>query len=450
MAADDYYGNPDYRQIVSPGAAFSHGFEHVLTQQAALRRQAILDQIAQQREARLAEAEALDNEIRHAQLKEKMDEAHDREGSRWIDHYTKTHTRGDIPSADQLRRATELGVADIFEEDPSKAVAPPPSQTMPLPGAVTPGGPPPPGMEGPPPAAIRFAPNPGDTISPPPGVGRPPTPGDLRTPPPGMMRPPTPGDIVTPPGLTPPPPPPSATIGPSPSERGLKGPLAYPGSAKEQEQADIQQRAQALLKTMPEGQEKEALKFWLATDKIAPAAYFGTKQKQPELGTFGDYLWSISDGHPETLTVAQKEAARKRWGEEGRSPATSINLYAIGDDGKPVLAGTIPHGSRVLPQRRITAADLNKLDPAQLVAFKDIVKKKTAELSGILPTWLGGGIDDETQQRIFEEAYIEAQGIKPQRKPGAAAAPGAGAPPAAPETPPNPLQAILDKLNKRQ
>jgi hypothetical protein len=457
----------DYRQLVSPGDAFSQGFEHVLTQQAALRRQAILDDIAAKREARLEEADRLDNQIRHAQLQEKVDEQKGRESNRWVDHYMKTHVKGDIPSADQLKRATELGVEDIFQEDLSKSVAPPPSQSMTLPGAVTPGGPPPPGDGTASPVGMRFAPNPGDSLTPPPGSLRPPTPGDLRDVPPGVGRPPTPGDLVTPPGLTPPVVPPQSVIGPSRSEPRLAGPQAYPGSAKEQEQEQTQMQAKALLASMAEGPEKEALKFWINTGKIPPAGYIVPKKLNLTPEPSYEVVDAKGNALPGVVSIADGKAYLN--GEPAPpgthvkriyAPQNPINLYNIDANGQPVSAGRVPAGSRVLPQRRISAADLGKLDPAQLVAFKDIVKKKTAELSGILPTWLGGGIDDETQQHIFEEAYMEAQGIKPGRTP--AAAPGAPPPAiAAPAAPPAPrapgaaapvdpaVQAILDKLRHR-
>jgi hypothetical protein len=344
----------DFREIVSPGDAFSQGFEGLLFHQQQQRRQEMLDTVAAQREARLEEADRLDNEIRRQQLQEKVQEIKDREGDKWLTHYEKTAVPGDIPSVEQLQRAKELGVSDIFREDKSKAVAPPPSQTIELPGAV---------------------PIPGSTEAPT-----------------------------------------AVRLAPSPSEAGLKGPQSYPGSAKQQEMVDQREHAKALLDALPEGPEKEGIKFWLATGKEPPAGLLtGGRTKQPELGTFGDYLYTMSNGHPENLTAKQKEDARKKWGEEGRAPQSPINLFTLGADGKPVPAGSVPHGSRMI-HPPVSASALSKLTPEQMVVFKDVLKRKEAEAESFFNKYFGEGLDDERRAQIEQEAMAEA--LKVQKTPG--------------------------------
>lgn len=98
---------------MSPGGAFSQGFQETMAKRAAEERQATLDQILLHREKRANEAATAAEEDRKAGLKLRQDEANakadDRERSIAIQERADM-LPGDIPSAEQVARFKQLRV----------------------------------------------------------------------------------------------------------------------------------------------------------------------------------------------------------------------------------------------------------------------------------------------------------------------------------------------------
>lgn len=169
----------------------------------------------------------------------------------------------------------------------------------------------------------------------------------------------------------------------------LKMAPTYAGSKKDQEDAAKKQRVQALMDSLPEGSpERKAAEFYLATGVQLPAGGFDPKgQKSPELGTFGDQLIRISGGHPETLTSAQVEAARKKWGDEGRTtprePSPQPQIF-VGADGKTHAIQFSGGQAREIPMpdglHKGTAGGARPL-PYQ--AASNVAAMNTAEVEGV-------------------------------------------------------------------
>jgi len=107
--------------IVNPGLAFSQGFEDYLLQRDALARQKRLDDLAFRREDRMARADELDMQVRQDEIRRKQ-------ADDFVKNYKATHIKGDIPDAETVKRAKDLGVEYIFNQDPEKVTLP--SQQM--------------------------------------------------------------------------------------------------------------------------------------------------------------------------------------------------------------------------------------------------------------------------------------------------------------------------------
>lgn len=97
----------------SVGAAFSQGFDNYLLEQEKQRRQAMLDQIAQDREARLAEADKQDREIRRQQIEMQAQNMQAAQEDKKLAAHMKKRADlmpGDVPSPELIKEAKDLGV----------------------------------------------------------------------------------------------------------------------------------------------------------------------------------------------------------------------------------------------------------------------------------------------------------------------------------------------------
>src|SRR6266478_6260793 len=109
-------------QYTSQVAAFSNTFEEAMANQAATKRQAMMDKLAAKREDRLAQAE-LDSmqEKRDALAEHKADreeKAHERKISDF-EKRTQMMKPGDIPDKEMLDQANELKLAGQFFPKPA-------------------------------------------------------------------------------------------------------------------------------------------------------------------------------------------------------------------------------------------------------------------------------------------------------------------------------------------
>lgn len=107
---------------IAPGDAASSRFADVMLQQDQMRRQAMLDQIAQQREQRLADYQKSEMEQGAESLRLRREEAEQRNRDRRIGDFEKTvgnMTMGDIPDAVTLKEADSLGMGHLFPPDPT-------------------------------------------------------------------------------------------------------------------------------------------------------------------------------------------------------------------------------------------------------------------------------------------------------------------------------------------
>lgn len=276
--------------VTDPGYAASSVLEDFLTKREAEKRQSMLDAITMRKEARLEQHDAADLEIKREQLQALRDNRTQTQGDKAAkvaqDVSDKELTGtikevdrlspGDIPDKTLQDRARRVGLPMAMKQVPPEIV-PAGSNTPILPSG--------------------------------------PTPVDL-----GMATVPEPPPQL--PGAQPP--------------LALKMAPTYAGSPQQREAIAKRDRIQTLIDSLPEGSAKKEAEFQQAGITL-PAGALDKATKSPELGTFGDYLSRVSGGHPEALTPAQIEVARKKWGDEGRitprEPSPQPQIF-VGPDGK--------------------------------------------------------------------------------------------------------------------
>lgn len=109
-------------QYQSPGAAFSSGLEEAMLNQATARRQAMMDDLARKREARLEQADldtAQEHRDKMAQHQQDMiDAAHEKNVTEAEKSAAKMMP-GDIPSQERFTQATTAGVANDLYPKPA-------------------------------------------------------------------------------------------------------------------------------------------------------------------------------------------------------------------------------------------------------------------------------------------------------------------------------------------
>jgi hypothetical protein len=262
---------------VNPGDAAVQSFQGALDKQAQAARQKMIDEITQRREARLAQSDQLDNQIRQATLQEKAQQDKEREASNYIRDYLKTATMGDIPNSTSIARAKELGVDDIlFRDDPGKTLG----SAQISGGATLPGS----GVPSSTAPAVRLAP----------------------------------------PQVDP----------------ALPHSITNRGTDKEQADAAQKARLAPYVKIIstadPSSPEYRQAVLGYAQEtgqNLTGVLLNGPKKPTPpELGSIGDYLTRVSGGHPENLTPAQIEAAWRKRAEDTRTPSAPTG----GDTGSHV------------------------------------------------------------------------------------------------------------------
>lgn len=107
---------------IAPGAAFSNGFEGYLADQQAQQRQAMMDQIAMQREKRLADYQQAELEQSKDALSRQRSEADQRNFDRRKSDVEKTvgnMIMGDTPDAAFLKEVDAVGMGHMFPPDPA-------------------------------------------------------------------------------------------------------------------------------------------------------------------------------------------------------------------------------------------------------------------------------------------------------------------------------------------
>lgn len=291
---------PGYN-VEAPGLAFTNAMEESLMAREAVKQKAFENQLRLQQEQRLAKSsEALDAYHRSL-VEEKTDELKAKKEAKEHDEAVKERESmppGTIPSSEQLARFKKFHIP--AETSPGGAVQIPPSQPVQLPGA---------------PAAPGAAQMPGTVVSPVPGMNVPPTPA---------------GPVLGQPG--------------GPQALRIQGGLSPTmGQEKFVQQEQGRRMLEEYIKTLPEGAEKKALMYELMTGKNAPSMMReGAGARTPQLGTFGDYLNRLSGGHPENISPADIEAARKKWAAEQRNPLTDALAAVRLVEQKNVAAATDP------------------------------------------------------------------------------------------------------------
>lgn len=374
-------------QFVNPGDAAGQALTDFLVQQQQMKQQKLLNDVAQQRlqldrerEARLSRSEELtiaEQRIRNKRLE------HESEKADIID-YRNDLVPGDFVDPTMMTRAQKAGIALPSQKAPDTVVPAQPDTA--IPGAMMPSGAPAPSL-----------PLPGAT--------------EVRTP----------------------------------------GGVKFLGTPKQRMDETAKGKIQSLIDTFPPGSsERVALEYELATGRNAPAGLLKTP------GSDGsERIFRSSPNHKDKI----EEFVEGRWVPFAGSALPPHNkflqetnpaqpgVFLLPTDegylraprtGGPATPVVGPGGKPVMPRARSAAkVDETKLSPAQLVAYKDIVKRKTAEATHLFPSLFGSGIDDATSEQIHQEAYDEAKKI-------GATAPGGGTTAAS-----GPLGTILDKLNKR-
>lgn len=114
----------------SVGAAFSGGLENYLLKQQALEHQKLLDDMAQKREARLMQNDALDADLRRQELAARTQEMTERQNDRKLQTHLKKREAlipGDVPSPELVQEAKALGVPLRLGEAPTKPNPAPPA-----------------------------------------------------------------------------------------------------------------------------------------------------------------------------------------------------------------------------------------------------------------------------------------------------------------------------------
>lgn len=114
----------------SVGAAFGRGVEDFLLKQQALEHQKLLDSMAQQREARFMQNDALDADLRRQELAARTQEMSERQNDRKLQTHLKKREAlipGDVPSPELVQEAKTLGVPLRLGEAPTKPNPAPPA-----------------------------------------------------------------------------------------------------------------------------------------------------------------------------------------------------------------------------------------------------------------------------------------------------------------------------------
>ena len=119
----------------SPGAAFGSGMEEFLQQQAALKRQAMLDQLQQQRESRLDRSSEEDLAIRRMEAQNRLDASKDTLQQKKVAGAEKTIgglQMGDMLTPDMQKVITEAGLPleQLAPKVPAAPVGPPTPEGM--------------------------------------------------------------------------------------------------------------------------------------------------------------------------------------------------------------------------------------------------------------------------------------------------------------------------------
>lgn len=336
----------------SPGSAFTYGIDDFLINQQKLEHQKLMDSLDAQREKRLEQQDNLDLQIKQAELEDRKAVNAQTILGKKVESVQKRADElapGDIPSAQLIHDAQEIGYPLRLGAAPTMATVPAGQQAPQMPGGGT----------------APFGP--------------------------AMT---APEQAIT-----------------DPSQRPFLG-------------TPKQQQLDALMGTLtsadPSSPEfkKAAIQYELVSGRSLPAAAFTptktTTAKQPELGTFGDYLYRVSKGNPDALSPQDVEKARQKWGEEARAPQTPTPILQIGPDGTVSQIGTAAHGARIV-RAPISAQKLNDLTPTQRAAFNAAVKNMEAHNKGLLAEISG---NDMTDEEIFEKAYEEAKKIPGATTPG--------------------------------
>lgn len=389
--------------FINPGDAAGQALQGFLVQQQQQKQQALINSMAQSRlgieqarEGRLSQLEQLQiQEGRATQARLAQEEV-----EKEADKVAKNMQPGDIPDAQAAATLKKAGQGFLLH--------PGPSQTSTIP------------------AADPTMPAPGQGVDP--ATGAP-----VTTPAPAL-----PGAL------------PAQTT-------TIPGALRFQGLPAQREELRKQGARQQIADAIRVGADPKeiaasALETGLPASEIS-GLLTSLKPKQaavPEVGTFGDYLSRIAPGGDLTkLTPQIIETARAKWGADSRAPVQQVATQLVSErDTKgmetgryfaynprsktfDLVQGAVPVAIHAPPS---DTADPTKLNPTQEAAFKEILKRKTAEHTRSLTNPFASGLDDATQSQILKESYDEAKGVTT----GSGVIPGLS--PA--------LAAILQKLQK--